>query len=131
MAHKILLIDDEPNIVKTLTFRLKANNYEVVSASDGEAGLRAVYDHSPDLIILDIMMPKMDGFEVYQRLRADLRFKRLPVLMLTAKAQAIDKIWGERIGATEYLVKPFDSNELLNKIAQYLAERDAEKKNID
>ena len=131
MAHKILLVDDEPNIVKTLTFRLKANNYEVVSASDGEAGLRAVYDHSPDLIILDIMMPKMDGFEVCQRLRADLRFKRLPILMLTAKAQAIDKIWGERIGATEYLVKPFDSNELLNKIAQYLAERDAEKKKVE
>ena len=128
---KILLVDDEPNIVKTLTFRLKANNYEVVSASDGEAGLRAVYEQSPDLIILDIMMPKMDGFEVCQRLRADLRFKRLPILMLTAKAQAIDRIWGERIGATEYLVKPFDSNELLNKIAGYLAERDAEKKKSD
>ena len=82
-------------------------------------------------MILDIMMPKMDGFEVCQRLRADLRFKRLPILMLTAKAQAIDKIWGERIGATEYLVKPFDSNELLNKIAQYLAERDAEKKKVE
>jgi two-component system alkaline phosphatase synthesis response regulator PhoP len=119
--YKILLVDDEPNIVKTLKARLEANKWQVVTATDGAAGLQAAYQERPDLIILDIMMPKMDGFEVCQRLRADVRFKTLPILMLTAKAQKIDQVWGLRIGATEYLVKPFESVELVKKINHYLS----------
>ena len=116
MGGKVLVVDDEPNITKTLGARLKAEGFQVMVAGDGITALHSVYKETPDLIILDIMMPEMDGFETCQRLRSDPRYKEIPILMLTAKTAEEDKQWGEMLGAVEYLTKPFGSRELVEKV---------------
>lgn len=116
MGGKVLVVDDEPSITKTLGARLKAEGFEVMVAGNGITALHSVYKEPPDLIILDIMMPEMDGFETCQRLRSDPRYKEIPILMLTAKTAEEDKLWGEMLGAIEYLTKPFGSKELVEKV---------------
>ena len=120
MGSKVLVVDDEPSITKTLGARLKAEGFEVMVAGDGITALHSVYKDPPDLIILDIMMPEMDGFETCQRLRSDPRYKEIPILMLTAKTAEEDKLWGEMLGAIEYLSKPFGSKELVEKVKKLI-----------
>jgi len=116
MAKKILVVDDEQNIIKVLQARLEAEGYEVVTASDGEEALQKVGTEKPNLIILDIMMPKIDGFEVCRRLKRDETFQHIPVVMLTALGQAANIKEGMEKGADAYIAKPFNTVALLGII---------------
>lgn len=113
---KILVIDDEPDIIKVLTSRLQANNYEVVTAANGEEGLEKLKNENPDLIILDILMPQMDGYTFVKRLKKTGR--EVPIIVLTAKQGMKDLFAIE--GITDYVVKPFNADELLKKIEKNL-----------
>ena len=121
MGKKILVVDDEPFIVQMVTSRLKAAGYETISASDGEEGLAKAHSENPDLIILDIMMPKMDGFAVCATLKQDERYQKIPVILFTAKAgEEARQIGLEDCGADDYLPKPFEAQTLLAKISEFL-----------
>lgn len=122
MPKKILVVDDEELIVKMVGLRLKANGYDVISACDGKEGLTKAREESPDLIILDVMMPVMDGYKVCGLLKKDTRFAKIPIIMFTAKAQVDDKKIGEEVGANAYITKPFDPQVLLGKIRELLGE---------
>jgi DNA-binding response OmpR family regulator len=122
MAKRILVVDDEQDIVKMVGLRLKANGYEVLSAHDGHQGLEMAQKEKPDLIILDVMMPKMDGYKVCGLLKKDSRFAKTPVIMFTAKAQDKDKDLGREVGANAYLTKPFDPPALIAKVKELLGE---------
>lgn len=113
MALKILVCDDERTIVRLIQVNLEKNGYEVVTAYDGKEGLEKVRSERPNLLVLDVMMPYMDGFEVLKTLRKDPEFESLPVIMLTAKAQDKDVFEGYHYGADMYLTKPFNPIELV------------------
>lgn len=115
---KILIVEDEESILMPLEDNLKLEGYEVASATDGLAGLAAAQKGPYDLILLDIMLPKMDGFEVCRRLRQDRVMT--PILILTAKSQEIDKVLGLELGADDYVTKPFSSREILARIKAIL-----------
>lgn len=117
---RILVVDDEIYIVHILEFSLTMEGYEVVTASDGEEALRRLEEDHPDLIVLDIMMPRMDGYEVCRRIREDEETRDLPVILLSAKGRAIDKELGLEVGADDYIVKPFSPRRLLEKIRELL-----------
>ena len=121
MAKKVLVVDDEKNIVDIVAFNLHKEGYEVVTAKDGEAGLAAFENEKPDLVILDIMMPKMDGFEVCRKIRQN---SQVPIIMLTSRAEEVDKVLGLEMGADDYVVKPFGVRELLARIKANLRSRD-------
>lgn len=118
MSKRVLLIEDEPGLVMTLTDRLTSEDYQVVSARDGEAGLEVATRESFNLIILDVMLPKKNGFDVCRDLRQ--RGIETPVLMLTARGQVVDKVVGLKLGADDYLTKPFEMIELLARIEALL-----------
>ena len=118
--EKILIVDDEPYILLLLETRLKAEGYAVVTASDGLSGLDLAKKEKPSLIILDLMLPKMDGYKVCGLLKKDSRFARIPILIFTAKAQEQDRKLGEEAGADAYLTKPFEPPVLLSKIQDLL-----------
>jgi DNA-binding response OmpR family regulator len=120
---RILLVDDEKDLVETLTFRLTTNNYEVINAYDGQEGLEKARSEKPDLIILDLMLPKMDGYKVCGLLKSDTRYSKIPVVMFTARAQESDKQMGEEVGADAYITKPFDPKVLLTKVQELLGEK--------
>jgi len=122
MAKKILLVDDEKDLVETLAFRLEASDYEVVKAHDGQDGLDKARSVHPDLIILDLMLPKMDGYKVCRMLKFDEKFKKIPIILFTARAQESDKKMGEEVGADVYITKPFEAPVLLAKIKELLGE---------
>ncbi len=122
MAKRILVVDDEQDIVKMVGLRLKANGYEVLSANDGQQGLETAQKEKPDLIILDVMMPKMDGYKVCGLLKKDSRFAKTPIIIFTAKAQDKDKDLGREVGANAYLTKPFDPPVLIAKVKELLGE---------
>lgn len=117
---KILIVDDEPDIVDLVTLHLRREGHECLSLDNGLQVLNTVLEHSPDLIVLDIMMPGLDGLSVFKRLRADTRTRGVPVLILTAKAQVMDKITGLELGVDDYLTKPFSPRELALRIAAIL-----------
>lgn len=117
---KILIVDDEKDLVETLTFRLEANNYEVIVAYDGQVGLDKAKNEKPDLMILDLMLPRMDGYKVCGLLKSDSRYSKIPIIMFTARAQESDKKMGEEVGANAYITKPFDPKVLLGKIEELL-----------
>ncbi|MEW6619034.1 MAG: response regulator [bacterium] len=119
---KVLVIDDEPFLVKALKIRLEMSGYEVITAYDGLDGLNKAIEERPDLILLDVMLPKKNGYQICQRLKSDEQYKHIPIVMLTAKGQKSDKEWGERTGADVYITKPFDDKELLAKIKELLGE---------
>ncbi len=119
---RILVVDDEVDLVETLTFRLEANGYEVIKAHDGQVGLDIAKKDKPDLMILDLMLPKMDGYKVCGLLKADARYKKIPIIMFTARAQESDKKIGEEVGADAYITKPFDPQVLLAKIKELLGD---------
>src|SRR5262249_27559260 len=105
---RILIVDDTPANVDILQMRLRAHVYDIVTATDGEEALVAVRDHQPDLILLDVMMPKLDGFEVCRRLRADVSLPFIPIILVTAKTDPKDVVAGLEAGGDEYLTKPVD-----------------------
>lgn len=113
MPMKILVCDDERHIVRLIQVNLEREGYEVVTAYDGKDGLEKVKATKPDMMVLDVMMPYMDGFEVLKNLRMDPATRELPVIMLTAKAQDQDIFMGYHVGADMYLTKPFNPRELL------------------
>lgn len=113
MSKKILIIDDEKNIVDILKFNLKKEGLETMEAYDGEQGLHLAMTGKPDLILLDIMLPKMDGFTVCRKIRQTLS---TPILMLTAKEEELDKVLGLELGADDYITKPFSPRELMARI---------------
>ena len=117
---RILIVDDNPTNVKVLQTRLVAEGYEVLTAADGEEGLAAARQHTPDLILLDVMMPKLDGFEVCRRLRADAAFPFTPIIMVTAMADSKDVIAGLEAGGDEYLTKPVDHAALAARVRSML-----------
>lgn len=126
--NRILIVDDAVDTVDLLRKRLRFDGYDTIEAYDGEEGLRQAASGSPDLIILDIMMPKMDGYEVCRRLKANRNTAFIPILMLTAKTDVEDKVQGLDIGAHDYMAKPFDYKELSARIKSLLAIREAGEK---
>lgn len=117
---KVLVIDDEENIIEFIRLGLRYEGFQVESASDGEQGVTAAQRINPDLVILDVMMPGIDGLEVCRRLRSNPTTTDIPILMLTAKDEVRDRILGLRTGADDYLTKPFDFDELLERIRAIL-----------
>ena len=120
MAKKVLIVDDEHDIVETLKFMLETENYECHCAYNGEEGLNKAKEIMPDLIILDVMMPVMNGYKVCRLLKFDTNYRNIPILMLTARSQESDKELGEETGANEYITKPFDINFVVERVKSYL-----------
>jgi diguanylate cyclase (GGDEF)-like protein len=120
MGDKILVADDDPAILRLVEINLDLDGFEVITASDGEEALRLVNEHLPALVLLDVMMPKIDGYEVCERIRADGRTRHINVIMLTAKSLSADKIVGLTAGADDYVLKPFDPMELVARVRSTL-----------
>ena len=120
---RILIVDDEEDIVNVLRFRLEANNYAVLSASEGQEGLNKARAEKPDLIILDLMLPKLDGYKVCRMLKFDESYKSIPIIMFTARAQKKDEELGMEMGADAYIAKPFEPEILLGKIKELLGKQ--------
>lgn len=118
---QILIVDDEEHIILTLKLRLEHLGYDVITAADGQEGLDTARSHHPDLIILDVMMPKMDGYKVCKLLKFDENFQSTPIILLSALSQQADIDLAMEIGADTYLTKPFDSQELTQTIERLLA----------
>jgi DNA-binding response OmpR family regulator len=120
MAKRILIVDDEPNIVISLEFLMKREGFETEVATDGEAALEAVDRSKPDLMVLDVMLPRLDGFEVCRRLRADPSARGLKILMLTAKGRETEVARGLALGADAYVTKPFSTKDVVAQIRRLL-----------
>jgi len=113
MTPRILVVDDEPRFVRLVEANLASKDYAVLSATDGKQAVEIVANENPDLVLLDIMMPVMDGFEACERIR---EFSNVPIIMLTAKGQETDRVRGLEMGADDYIVKPFSADELLARV---------------
>jgi DNA-binding response OmpR family regulator len=110
MKRKVLLVDDEPGIVMVISARLAAQGYEVLTAKDGQEGLDLARKESPDIILLDLMLPKLDGYKVCRILKFDKAFESIPIVIFSARGADADKKLAEQVGADAYMVKPFDIN---------------------
>ncbi|PIQ89145.1 MAG: two-component system response regulator [Candidatus Omnitrophica bacterium CG11_big_fil_rev_8_21_14_0_20_42_13] len=113
---KILIIEDEAGLVETVKFRLEANNYEVITADNGEEGLDKARREKPSLVLLDLMIPRIDGHEVCRLLKSDEKYKDIPIIIFTARAGEDDEKLASEAGANDYITKPFESKELLFRI---------------
>lgn len=120
MPSRVLIVEDEPDIRELVVHHLKREGYQVSAAASGEEALRQVRATPPDLVLLDLMMPDMDGLEVCRRLRQDPATAALPIVMLTAKGDEVDRVLGLEIGADDYVVKPFSPKELLARVKAVL-----------
>jgi two-component system alkaline phosphatase synthesis response regulator PhoP len=118
---KILVVDDEVDLVETIRFPLEMEGFNVLVSYNGEDALNQARKEKPDLILLDLMLPKLDGYKVCRLLKFDERYKDIPILMLTAKTQEKDKLLGKETGANEYITKPFDIDDLMKKVKAYLS----------
>lgn len=118
--RKILVVDDEKQLVDLIKVRLETNDFEVLTAYDGQEGLARAKKENPDLIILDLMLPKMDGYKVCRMLKFDEKYRKIPIILFTAKAQEEDVKLGEEVGADAYVTKPFEPQVLLDKIKELL-----------
>jgi DNA-binding response OmpR family regulator len=116
----ILIADDEKDVVETLKFSLEKQGYHCLFAYDGQDALDKARGEDPDLIILDIMMPKINGFKVSRLLKFDIKYKHIPIIMLTARTQEKDRILGNETGADMYLTKPFEMDDLINSVNSIL-----------
>ena len=121
MKTRVLVVDDEAYILNILDFSLDSEGFEVVTAANGEEALRAASERRPDLIILDVMMPKIDGFEVCRALKAKKDTKSIPVILLTAKERESDRQKGQEVGADLYMTKPFSPGRLIDAVRSLLA----------
>ncbi len=117
LAKTVLVVEDEPSLSSTLSYNLRKNGFTVLSAADGVAGLQEARRSKPDIVVLDLMLPKMDGLEVCRRIRAD---SDVPILMLTARTEEVDKVVGLELGADDYLTKPFGMRELMARVRALL-----------
>jgi DNA-binding response OmpR family regulator len=117
---KILIVDDEPDLVETLMTGLEQENFECFAAYDGNSGLMYARSKMPDLIILDVMLPGLDGYRVSRFLKFDKQCKGIPIIMLTAKSEDEDRLMGEETGADYYMTKPFSMDKLVLKIKEFL-----------
>ncbi|HWH05076.1 MAG TPA: response regulator transcription factor [Gaiellaceae bacterium] len=124
MSARILVVDDEPALLQGLAYALTREHFEVATAADGEAALEAAREHDFDLIILDLMLPKLSGIEVCRRLRAE---SAVPIIMLTAKDSEVDKVVGLEVGADDYVTKPFSALELLGRVRALLRRRELDR----
>jgi two-component system phosphate regulon response regulator PhoB len=131
VKQRILVVDDEPEAVELVEFNLKQAGYSVSTAVDGAEALKKARAQTPDLIVLDVMLPEMDGFEICKTLRSEAATSRTPILMLTAKAAEIDRVLGLELGADDYLTKPFSPRELMLRIKKILARGLPEEKTKD
>ena len=120
VMKKILIVDDEQDIVESLKFVLETADYTCYCAYNGEDGLRLAKELVPDLIILDVMMPKINGYKISRLLKFDKKYKDIPILMVTARSQEEDKLIGEETGADEYITKPFEMEDVVNRVNKYL-----------
>jgi len=132
MKPKILVVDDEPDALDLIEFNLRAAGLEVITAADGAEAVKKVKDQQPNLVVLDLMLPEIDGLEVCRLLRRNPATARLPILMLTAKATELDRVLGLELGADDYVTKPFSPRELVLRVKKLLqrlkpAEDDAER----
>jgi len=117
---KILVVDDEINLIELVQTRLEANGYEVITANDGEEGLEKAKNEKPNLILLDVMMPKMDGYKACSLLKSDEQYRNIPIILFTGKAQKDFEDVGKKAGADAFMTKPFDPPELLAKIEELI-----------
>ncbi len=122
MARSVLVVDDEPNIVVSLEFLMEQAGFEVRVAADGEAALKALEEKTPDLVLLDVMMPKRDGYDLCQMIRANPDWKDVRIIMLTAKGREVEKEKGMALGADDYVTKPFSTRELVERVKSHLAD---------
>lgn len=120
MTKNVLIVDDEPNIVLSLKFLIAQEGYEVRTAGSGEEALRAMANRVPDLVILDVMMPKPDGFEICQAIRSTPAWRDIPVILLTAKGRDVERQKGLAMGANDYITKPFATKDLVAKVQAIL-----------
>lgn len=116
----VLVVDDSPTVRKIVQLTLQRERIRVVTAGDGLSALAAVADEQPDLILLDIMLPRMDGYNICQVIRKNMAYRDLPIIMLSGKDGLFDKMRGKLAGSTEYMTKPFDSGELAQTVKRYL-----------
>lgn len=123
--RKVVCIEDEAAMIDLITLILKTKGFEVIGALSGPEGLEQIAKTKPDLVLLDLMMPEMDGWDVYQRMKADEYMRTIPVIVVTAKAQTIDKVLGLNIAKVQdYITKPFSPSELVRSINKILGEPD-------
>ncbi len=120
MTRTVLLVDDEPNIILSLEFLIEQAGYEVRIARDGEAALKSIEERKPDLILLDVMLPKRDGFDVCERIRANPAWNDIRIIMLTAKGRDSEREKGLALGADAYITKPFSTREAMEQIKRFL-----------
>lgn len=120
MQHKILVVDDETDVIDMLVINLRAAGFNVVAAEDGASALTKVRKEAPSLIILDLMLPQMSGLEVCKILKGDIATRHIPIIMLTAKAEEVDKIVGLELGADDYVTKPFSPREIILRVNRSL-----------
>jgi len=125
MTKRILVVEDDPNTARLISYTLEQEGYEVLTASNGIEGLKKAQEEEPELLVLDVMLPGLDGFEVCHRLRSEPRTAALPILMLSAKAQETDIATGIKMGADDYLAKPADPLEVVEKVRTLLQQRAA------
>jgi twitching motility two-component system response regulator PilH len=121
MAKKLLIVDDSPTELKLIIDVFSGPEYTIVTAHDGEEGVAKAGAEHPDLIILDVVMPKMNGFQACRTIKSTTELQNIPVILLTSKNQKSDEFWGKKQGADVYLTKPFDATELLNAVQGLLA----------
>jgi len=120
MTGEILVVDDEPNIILSLEFLMKKEGYQVRTASNGEEALHALQESKPDLVLLDVMMPRMNGYEVCQAVRSDPKLSSVRIIMLTAKGRDIEREKGLALGADDYVTKPFAMRDLVDKVKYFM-----------
>ncbi len=120
---KVLVVDDEPDVLALLTLMLKSQGYNVITAVDGQEALEKARKEAPDLILLDVMLPKMDGYKVARMLKFDENFSHIPIILLTAKIQEKDRQTGLEMGANDYMTKPFETALLLSKVKETLSKK--------
>src|SRR3989475_7467793 len=120
MASKVLIVEDEQGVVHLLRARLEPEGFQVIAAYDGQAGLRAVTEARPDLLILDLTLPGLDGFEICRRIRQQPETARLPILVLSGRTEEVDKVVMLELGADDYVTKPFNTKELVARVKTLL-----------
>jgi len=120
-TKKVLVVDDEIDLLETVRFPLELEGYTVLVSQNGEDALHQARHEKPDLILLDVMLPKLDGYKVCRLLKFDEKYRHIPILMMTAKTQQKDKTLGLETGANEYITKPFDVDALVEKVKSYLS----------
>ena len=121
MSKRILVVDDEPNIVLSLEFLMTQAGYEVVTAADGETALKCIEATPPDVVLLDVNIPKRNGYEVCETIKANPAWERVRVVMITAKGRDVEREKGLALGADDYIIKPFSTREVVTKVAEVLA----------